>query len=91
VEHHARLKAEDMHLSTAEYVRGLIVKDLDKGSVAEVLAELNTESALVSALMVGELAKYFFGVERGEDLEKWARGRAADILREEFREKNSHG
>ena len=86
----AKLKAKDMHLSTAEYVRALIEKDLKKGAVAEVLAELNTEFTLISAMMVRELATYFFGTEKGKSLEEWARGRAAKILREEFLEKNSN-
>jgi hypothetical protein len=84
----AKLKAKDMKLTTAEYVRALIEKDLKKGAVAEVLAELNTETTLISAMMVRELATYFFGVDKGKDLEKWATGRAAERLRNEFLEKN---
>lgn len=83
-----KLRAEELGLSSAEYLRSLAETDLRKGGDADTLARINTEITLISGMMLREWLTFALGKDHAKSLEDWANGRASGIIQQELRDRS---
>jgi|GEM_PF-2115566 hypothetical protein len=83
-----KLRAEELGISSAEYLRAVVENDLRRGGDADTLARMNTEITLVSGMMLREWLTYALGKDRAKSLEDWANGRASGVIQEALRERS---
>ncbi len=79
-------RAQELGLSSAEYLRALAETDLKIGGHADVLARMTTETVLVSGMMLREWLTFAMGQDHAKSLEDWASGRASGLIQQELRD-----
>ena len=83
----AKMRAEDLGITCAEYLRSLLEYDLQRGRKADALASLNAEITLVTAIMVRRILTEVVGEEDAKKLEAWATERAGTLVRKTLQER----
>ena len=84
----AKMRAEDLGITCAEYLRSLLEYDLQRGRKADALAGLNAEITLVTGMMVRRILTEVVGEEDARKFEAWASERAATIVRNTLQERD---
>ena len=81
-----KTRAESRGMIISEYIRSLIIADINESTPSATMSKLTTEHAIVSALFLRRMLSDVIGEEKAQRMEEAATARAREIIVEHMQQ-----